>query len=541
MHAELENGGIKIYDAYLYRESIKEINGRVWEPGEKVWVVPYNDENIAVLSMLGCELRGELLKRRTCYHNKASPQDTIIPIEPMPIKLTPYQHQVQGYNRCLQNDGYGLLFDMGLGKTITAMAVASRRYQRGEVKRLLIVCPSAVMPVWEREFEVAAISYSVYMLEGAVTKRKQLLKQYPTNGLQVAVINFEGTWRMETELVQWQPDMLIVDESQRIKNAQSRQSKAVHKIAKAARYRVILSGTPVSNSPLDVYSQWKVIDEEIFGSSYYAFRARYAIMGGYSNKQITGYKNLVELTQKAHSKALRISKEQALDLPEQVDEFRYCELDPQGERIYRSIEKDCYAELQKGEIKATNILTLLLRLQQVSGGFVNAGDEHGAIPQRVSTAKVELLCELLDDLAETDEKLVIFARFTAEVTEIERLLERKGICYETLSGKSKNRGDIVNRFQTDGSIKAMVAQIAVGGVGITLHSASVVIYYSTTFSLTDYLQSRSRTHRIGQQRRCLYIHLVCRNTVDEKILETLAKKQDIATAIVDDWKRFVKP
>lgn len=458
---------------------------------------------------------------------------------PMPIKVLPYRHQIEGYNLCLQNNGFGLLFDMGMGKSLTAAAVAARRYEHGEIKKLLIVCPSAVMPVWEREFKNVTVDHSLSLLEGSITKRVQLLKFFPNEGLRVAVINFEGTWRMLKELLTWRPDMLIVDESQKIKNHKSRQSKAVHKLAKAAKYRIILTGTPISNSPMDVYSQWKVIDESIFGSSFYAFRGRYAIMGGYSNKQVVSYKNLEELTEKAHSRALRVSKEQALDLPEQVDDYRYCDLDPQGGKVYRELEKDCFAKLLRGEVTATNILTQLLRLQQVTGGFISADNENKT--QRVSTAKLDLLSDLLDDLMETDEKIIIFARFTAEVEEIKRLLEKKRVIFEALDGRSKNRGDIVERFQTGESIKVMVAQISVGGVGITLHSASVVVYYSTTFSLTDYLQSKSRTHRIGQKRRCLYVHLVCRNTIDEKILAALAKKQNIAATIVDNWKSLIKP
>jgi len=536
MYALIKDNCILVYESFLYRESLKEMPNAQWIPVDKVWTLPLQDSNLLSLKLLGCELRGDLVKQYTTLISNDIKPET--PIVEMPIRIKPYQHQIKGFNLAMKHKGYGLLFDMGLGKSITAVAVAAARFKENEVKRLLIICPSAVMPVWEREFTNSTIEYNLFLLEGPIPKRKERLMKTCNTILEIAVINFEGTWRMIEDLLRWKADMLIVDESQRIKNAKSRQSKAVHKLAKHTKYRMILTGTPVTGSPVDVYSQWKVIDENLFGPSFYPFRARYCIMGGFNAKQITGYKNLLELTEKAHSRALRVSKEEALDLPEQIDDYRYCRLDPEGERIYKSLQEDSYTKLSQGEVTVTNVLTQLLRLQQVTGGFVPP--DYSSICKLVSRAKLELLKELLEDILGTDEKVIIFARFTAEIQAIKQLLEAQNITFEVLDGKSRHKGEIVSRFQEDDNVKVMLAQVSVGGVGITLHSASIVIYYSTTFNLGDYLQSRSRTHRIGQKRRCLYIHLICKDTIDEKILHALTKKEAIASAIVDNWKDYFK-
>ena len=456
----------------------------------------------------------------------------------MPIKIKPYKHQIQGFNLCMQNNGYGLLFDVGLGKSLTAVAVAGARYLKGEVKKVLIVCPLAVLSVWEREFNNLTVPNAVYSLEGSVSKRLDLLRHFPKDGLHVAVINYEGARIMSDYLQRWKPDMLIVDESQRIKNPQSQQSKAVHKLAKQTKYRIILTATPIGNSIADVFSQWKVIDESIFGNSYYRFKSQYLIMGGYMQRQIVSVRNMQELLDKAHSKALRVAKEDALDLPEQIFETRYCTLEPKARAIYNGLRDECYGELLNGEITATNILTKLLRLQQCSNGFLKANDSD--IYEKVSTAKIELLKETLEDLILGGEKVVIFARFTSEIHEIKRAITKMDISCLVLDGSVKDKGSVIKEFQDNKDIKVIICQTQVGGVGITLTAASVIVFYSLTFSLIDYLQAVGRTHRIGQKNRCLYISLITKNTVDENIQDAINNKKSLSETVCENWKDILK-
>ena len=202
-----------------------------------------------------------------------------------------------------------ILAEMGTGKTLISIGIAGHLYLKGEINKLLIVAPLSITKVWEEEFgKFADFDYQIKVLEGTSNKKTEMLRNLFGTKLQVAVVNYESCWRLEKDIAEWQPDMIICDESSKIKNPQAKQSKALHRLGKKSKHNMILTGTPVTNNPLDFFSQYKFLDEGIFGGSYYAFRSKYAIMGGYGNYQVVGYKNLQELTEKAHKIAFRITK-----------------------------------------------------------------------------------------------------------------------------------------------------------------------------------------------------------------------------------------
>jgi len=462
----------------------------------------------------------------------------------MPLKagVKPFDHQVKAYNMALRNPAFAFLMDMGTGKSLAAVAVAGRRFLDGQVKRLLIVAPSSVVSVWPNEFQsYAAFRYEIKVLEGTRIKRIASLNEFKNTyfpeALQIAVINYESTWRIEDELLTFQPDMVICDESQRIKTHNAAQSKALHKLGDNAKYKLILTGTPVQNSPLDTFSQWRFLDKNIFGMSYFAFKAHYAVMGGYGNHKVMGYIHKDELIIKAHSIAYRVTKEEALDLPEQIDEKRYCKLEPKAQRVYENIRRENFAELSKGEISTTNVLTRLLRLSQITGGFV--ADDDGNV-DNISKAKLEALSEIIDDVMSAGKKIVIFARFVEEMKAIRVLLEGKDLDYSFIAGEVKisDRGQEVETFQNDPDCKVFLAQIQTAGLGITLTAADTAVFYSLDFNYANYSQARARIHRIGQKFNCTYIHLLVKNSVDEKIMSALAAKKNIAAEIVDNWKFY---
>ena len=330
--------------------------------------------------------------------------------------------------------------------------------------------------------------------------------------------------------------MIVCDESSKIKNPQAKQAKALHNLGKQAKYKAILTGTPITNSPLDFFSQYKFLDDSIFGLSFYRFRARYAIIGGYGNHQIVGYKNMAELVEKAHSIAYRIKLEDAVGLPDKIDEIRSIELEKNARQIYESIDKDSYAELMQGEVTTRNVLTRLLRLSQCTGGFIR--DDVGGIVQEVSRAKLDALADLLDECEEQGKKAVVFARFIPEIEAIEKMLRKRKTEYSVIHGGIKDRAEQVERFQKDSNVKVFVGQLQTTGMGLTLTAANVAIFYSLDFSYANYEQSRARIHRIGQTKKCLYIHLVAKHTVDERIMEALKHKGDVAKLIVDDYKKL---
>jgi len=265
-----------------------------------------------------------------------------------------------------------------------------------------------------------------------------------------------------------------------------------------------------------------------------------AVMGGYYNHQIIRFKNMDELTSKAHSIAYRITKEEALDLPDQIFLNRYCELEPTARITYDKVAKESYAELMDGEITATNILTKLIRLSQISGGHVK--DDDGRI-QVISKAKLNELKDIMEDvIIDNRKKLVVFARFIPEIESIKKLSEEMKIKYAYITGevKTEDRGKVRDEFQNNEEVKLFIAQIQTAGLGITLTAADTAVFYSLDFNYANYSQAIARTHRIGQKNTCTYINLISTGTVDEKINKALANKEDIAKNIVDNWKEYFK-
>lgn len=447
------------------------------------------------------------------------------------------------------NKGFGLLFEMGCGKTLTAIAIAGAGYQMGKIERLLIVAPTSVVAVWPKELqEYAKFKYTCKTLLG---EKKQRLKQiddlikFPFKALKVAVINYESTWRPEIleKLQEFDADMVIADESQRIKTYDAAQSKAMHELGDQARYKLILSGTPVQTAAIDIWSQYRFLDKSVFGDNFFKFRGRYAIMGGYGNKKIVGYKDLEGLIKKEHSIAFRVTKDEALDLPEQTFETRKIQFNQKEKNLYERIKKDSYAELDGGgHITATTVLTRLLRLQQLAGGFLVQDDAQK--PQLVSRAKLDALADIIEDyVIGSGKKLVIFARFIAEVKAIMELAGKvlpKELKQVAIYGdiKKEDRGDIVKQFQEDPNTVLFIGQIDTAGTGITLTAADTCVYYSKNFNYATYSQSLSRIHRIGQRNCCTYIDLEIEGTIDELISKALSRKEDMAKTVVDNWRDF---
>ena len=378
------------------------------------------------------------------------------------------------------------------------------------------------------------------MLGGTGTKKAQALKQMSGEPLQVAVINYESAWRLEKKLMAWKPDLIIADEGHKIKTHNISASKAMHRLGAKAGYRLLLTGTPVTNKAIDLFSQYKFIDPSVFGNSFYTFRNRYFDMTGYGNYTPVLKGNMEgELIQRMHQIAFRATKAECLDLPETTDIFRKVELEPQALRLYQKLVRDSYAELGQGELTITNVLTKLLRLSQLTGGFL--GSDESSAAQQVSQAKLDVLEDLIDSTLAENRKLVIIARFVPELKAICRLLEGKGINHSLIMGGVSNRNEQVTRFQQDPDVPVFVGQIATAGLGITLTAASTMIFYSLDYSMSNFEQTKARIHRAGQRMPCTYIYLLAAGTVDEKVLAALKDKANLAKALMDDCRAGRNP
>ena len=469
---------------------------------------------------------------------------------PMPVKAKPYAHQNKAFDFACEkfglipggvfSRGVALLMEMGTGKTITSIGIAGALYQFGKVRKILVVAPLSILGVWEEEFsKFAAFPYTLTVLKGPSRKKAEMLRGVGKDGLQIVVVNYESAWRIEKDILAFDADLIIADEAHKLKEARTSQSKAMHHFGDKARYKLLLTGTVITNRELDVFSQYRYLNRKVFGDSFYVFRNRYFDMVGYGN-HIPRFRNymLDEFLQRMHSIAYRVTKEECLDLPGITEEIRTVELEPKAMKIYKELQKESYTELGKKEVSAVNVLTKLLRLSQVTGGHLTDDEGDSNV---VSTAKLDALADILDTAMAEEKKIVVMARFIPELNDIEALLKKKGIGYATVRGGVKNREEEIRRFQEDSDCRVFVGQIAAAGLGITLTAASTMVFYSLDYSMSNFEQAKARIHRVSQTENCLYIYLVAKGTVDTKVLRALRQKVDLAKSLVDDYRKGINP
>ena len=488
----------------------------------------------------------------------------------MPIKTEPYEHQKEAFDFAMSHadqHGIALLMSMGCGKSLTAIAAAGALYNAKNIKKALIVCPLSIVGVWKEEFEkFADFDYKLVILKGNTAKKTELLQKMQGPGLQVVVVNYESVWRMEDKILSWSPDFIIADESHRIKAPNTAASKAMHRLGTKAKYRMILTGTVITNKAIDVFSQYKFVDPTIFGNSFYAFRNKYFDLVGFGKHTPVLKESMKEeLMEKIHSIAFRATKAECLDLPETTDIIRYVELEPKAMEIYKSLVKDSFADRRvagdnshskvcdnlendacaensydpKNTITVTNVLTKLLRLSQLTGGFL--GNDEGNVYQQVSKSKLNALEDIIDDAIQNENKLVVIARFVPEIKAIQKLLKKKHIKYSLVMGGVKDRMEQIYEFQHDPKTQVFIGQIATAGMGITLTASSTMVFYSLDYSMSNFEQTKARIHRAGQEEKCTYIYLLAKGTVDEKVLLALQNKINLAKNLIDDYKNGVNP
>ena len=436
---------------------------------------------------------------------------------------TSWQHQRDALAFVKDKPGSMLAMEMGTGKTKVAIDLMDAQ----DYRRVLIVCPlSVVAGVWPGEFaKHSAAPWTVLPLAHGSVKDKQaqaeaaLLKSERA----AVVINYESVWR--EPFGSWarkQPwDLVVMDECHRCKTPGGVASRYCSRLSDRVPQRLALTGTPMAHSPLDIYAQYRALDKSIYGTSYFRFKSRYAVMGGWNNREIMGYQHQEEFQEKFYSIAYRVEAADVLDLPPLLTVNRLCELGPKARKLYRALERDFIADLEEGRITAVNALSRLLRLQQVTSGYARTEDGRDV---EVDTTKAELLADLLEDMGK--EPVVVFARFTHDLEVVHRGARRLGRPSYEISGARKE----LQIWNENGGVLAV--QIQSGGLGIDLTKARYAVYYSLSFSLGDYLQSQARLHRHGQKRPVEIIHLIATQTVDEKVMAALAAREQIVESIM---------
>jgi len=454
------------------------------------------------------------------------------------LRTTPWRHQreaVEFVRRLWASGRRGAMISaaMGTGKSAMAIYIA---LEHG-FERILILCPLRVVQVWRPQFEMhAAVPFLVVPLDDSFAsvraKRDEAERQMALAKARgtpvVIVINYDSAWR--SPFAEWalrqKWDLVVADELHRLKAPGGKASRYVARLGQVARFKLGLSGTPMPHSPLDVYAYFRFLDPTIFGWSFHRFRQHYAVMGGYQNHQVIGYRNLDELNRKFYSITFPCGKD-VLDLPPEVHVTYTCRLGPEALRVYRSLERDLIAEIAAGEVTAANALVKLLRLQQITGGHIRTDEGRDV---QIDSAKMNLLRDVFEDL-DPQEPLVVFCRFHRDLEAVNRVADESGRGCLELSG----RIDELERWQA-GEAPVLAAQIDSGGLGVDLTRARYAIYYSLGFSLGSYEQSLARLHRPGQTRPVEYIHLVAEGTVDEKVMAALARRADVVNTVLQQLK-----
>jgi len=474
--------------------------------------------------------------------------------EQPPIRvLDSWEHQRQAYWFAYHRDSALFNMWMGTGKSKPTVELAVNK----KCNRVLILCPTAVLGVWRREFNEWGVpdSCRVLVLENQSwsSKRKakeagQFLKQCEGNGkCAIVVINYESAWRDAFESwslkVPW--DMAACDESHKIANHSANVTKYTARLGMVAKFRLCLSGTPLSKDPLSVFGQFKFLDRGVFGTSWTRFRDRYGIKGDFGDNHIVGYKNTDELSDLVGLLTFTVGQE-ALDLPDVLDIPREVIFEDSAKKLYDEFEEACVADFggEVGTLTADNVLVKMLRLQQMTSGMVPLDPEYDLDfngefqpqPQQwvyVSDAKKKALFELLTDLPE-DEPVVVFCKFRQDLEAIRDVAAMLGRRYGEISGDQK---DLTPEARMPEGIDLMGVQIQSGGVGIDLTRACYAVYYSVGYSLSDFQQSLARIHRPGQKRACRNYYLTVRGTIDEVVYRTLTRRQEVNEGVIDYLKQ----
>ena len=465
----------------------------------------------------------------------------------MIYKTKPLKHQEQATERFV-NEKYGALFcEMGTGKSKIILDIIQNSKTPVAV---LVVAPNGLHHNWGRnEIPKHLDKADVYCWNGSPTskKRKQELNAFynkqsynkffliniealrTKSGFDFAQAFLAGTGASERHM--------IIDESTCIKNPKAQQTKAVMRLAKQTERRWILNGTPITQGPLDLYSQCKFLDaNSIPEKTMTTFKHAYAIertmtMGNRSFNKVVGYQNLDQLTKNIEPFSLRLEKKDCLDLPEKTFTPVYVELTAEQERVYQSIKNDSIAMLQGELVTTTMALTRIIKLHQILTGFVITDDDKTVNLRNNRIA-------ILQQLAETTTPLVVFCAYKHNVVQIKKALEDYKVVSYTGDDSTAQKNDAVRAFQ-DGEADIFVGTSA-AAKGLTLTRASTMVYYSNNYSLENRLQSQDRIHRIGQDNKCTYIDLVVPNSIDETILKRLEQKKELSNEVLDDLIDIIK-
>jgi SNF2 family DNA or RNA helicase len=470
------------------------------------------------------------------------------------FKTKPYAHQKSALEKSWHKDEFAYFMEMGTGKSKVLVDNIAMLYNKGAIDAALIIAPKGVYRNWySQEIPNHLPSHIenktvLWTATTSKTKDKEYQQLFKVDyDLHILVMNVEAFstkkgLEFATKFLNCHKTLMAIDESTTIKTPTAKRTKAILALGKLAKFRRILTGSPVTKSPLDLYTQCAFLNENLLGfTSYYTFRNRYAVMknanfGGRRVQIVGGYQRLEELSKILKPFSDRVLKEDCLDLPEKTYVERQVELTDEQKKTYETMKSAALALLKGKMATAPHVLTQLMRLHQITCGHLKNDDDT------ITEIKNNRIASLLELLEETEGKAIIWANYVYDIKQIVSAISKKygedSIVQYYGAVPAEDRQKNIVKFQDPESpVKFFVGNPQTGGYGITLTAANNVIYYSNGYDLEKRLQSEDRAHRIGQKKAVTYIDLITPKTVDEKIRKALRKKINIATEIMGEELR----
>ena len=466
------------------------------------------------------------------------------------FKTPPYKHQLTALEKSWNRETYAYFMEMGTGKTKVLIDNMAMLYDKGKIDGALIVAPKGVIGTWYNQeipthlpdhIEKMSVLWQSNITKGQSKKLGNLFQI--GEELQILIMNVEALSTVKgvnfaSKFLLSHNALMVVDESTTIKNPKAKRTKNILKLSKGAKYRRVLTGSPVTKNPLDLYSQCEFLDPYLLDfHSYYAFRNRYAEMrtahfSGRSVQIVSKFRHLDELSESLKPFSYRVLKEDCLDLPDKIYMKRIITLTKKQEEVYEQMKREALAFLNGKKTTTVNALTQLMRLQQITCGHFVADD---GTTQEIDSNRLD---ELMDVLEEVEGKALIWCHWQKDVQIIkEAILKEYGpgsvVDYYGLTPQDQRQKN-KDAFQNDSKVRFFVGTPQTGGYGLTLTAANTVIYYSNGYDLEKRIQSEDRAHRIGQKKSVTYVDILAEDTVDEKIVKALRKKINIASKVMGE-------
>lgn len=468
-----------------------------------------------------------------------------------PFKAPPMGHQTRGLKKAWPHKYFAYFWSMGAGKTFAAINLAAARFMTKQIDRVLVVCPTPIKSVWSKEMaKWAPCDVDPFILESGQDKALDRWISNKSDALRVLCVGIEALSQgkaadLAEKFVKEGTCMMIVDESSKIKTHSATRTKKCITLGSLSEYRLILTGTPVTQGLHDLFAQMQFLHTGILNcKSYFQFKNMYCVMGGFENRSIIGYQRREELMELISPYVDVVTKEDALpDLPPKVYQTIEVELTKEQKVAIEELKQIMRTESEGKELTVNTVLERLTRYQQIIGGNFPFNDEetggYGVTPIPGKNPKLDALVELIEPLE--GEKVIIWARFRPELQAIsERLASiygKEAVAQFWGDISPQGRSAFTDLFQQRGSgPRFMVSNQSVGGMGQTWTAATVVVYFSNSFSYEDRMQSEDRAHRKGQENKVAYFDLVANHPADKMVVKALAKKGDVAGYVTSSLK-----